>query len=148
MTNSQTARWIILLAASLSLISFVGCNSRDYQIGEVEGVVLIGGKPASNIFVQFIPEVGGEASPPPSNAQTDSAGHFALQLIEPNGSVQPGAAVGMHRVVLRDLQAAMSPASNATRIRVPVQYTMPGSTPLTEEVKEGNQTIEIQVPSK
>ncbi|MGD9635843.1 MAG: hypothetical protein AB7U97_21360, partial [Pirellulales bacterium] len=67
-------------------------------------------------------------------------------LIAPDGSMVPGAAVGTHRVVLRDLAAAES--AGAPQIRLPVQSTMPGATPLREEVKEGKQTIEIHVPPR
>jgi len=31
-------------------------------------------------------------------------------------------------------------------IRVARQYTLPGSTPVVREVKEGSQTIEIKIP--
>ncbi len=148
MKNAPISCRIFALGSFLAILWLVGCGGKPYQVGEVDGVVLINGKPADNIFVQFIPEVGGEASPPVSNAQTDENGHFVLRIIEPNGSMQPGAAVGSHRVVLRDLKAAASPSSNGAAIRVPVQYTMPGATPLTEEVKEGKQTIEIKVPPK
>ncbi len=150
MFEAQMFCWIrLFVAVPLTLVALVGCGgSKHYQVGEVEGTVLINGKPANKIFVQFIPEVAGEASPPLSNGQTDESGHFVLNLVERGGSMQPGAAVGTHRVVLRDLQAAESPGANGGRPRLLAKYTMPSSTPLTEEVKAGKQTIEIQVPPK
>jgi hypothetical protein len=142
-----TCRWISL-AALIAVILLVGCNRRSYQVAEVDGVVLIKGKPGNKISVQFIPEVRGEASPPTSNASTDDQGHFTLQLIGPGGTIEPGAVVGGHRVVLRDLQLAASPNAKGVPIRLPIEYTMPASTPLRQEVKAGKQTIEINVPPR
>ena len=99
MTNALWSRRMVALVASLEVCVLLGCGSRPYQVAEVDGVVLINGKPAGNLFVQFIPEVSGEASPPPSNGKTDESGHFVLNLIEPSGTMQAGAAVGSHRVV-------------------------------------------------
>jgi hypothetical protein len=109
-------------------------------------VLLINGKPGSRISVDFIPEIPGETSPPTSSANTDAEGHFTLMLMEPGLPPQPGAAVGNHRVVLRDLQLAESATGRGIPIRVPPEYTLPSSTPLTQEVKAGNQTIEIKLP--
>jgi len=148
MMNAQLLHRVAFVAVSLAPTLLVGCGGPSIPVGEVEGVLLINGQPAGNMFVQFIPEAGGEASPPPSNANTDESGHFVLNMIEPDGSMRPGAAVGTHRVVLRDLQAASAPNPGAVRIRIPVQYTMPGATPLTQSVKEGKQTIEIKVPPR
>jgi hypothetical protein len=134
----------ILFAASC-VAALVGCSKQSFEVGEVDGVVLIQGKPAANIFVQFIPEVSGEDSPPPSNGRTDDQGHFTLQIIEANGSSQPGAAVGGHRIILRDLAAAES--RSAPR-RLPSQYNLATATPLTQEVKPGTQTVEIHVPPR
>lgn len=133
---------------SLGLAVVIGCGKKSFPVGEVDGVLVINGKPGNNMFVQFIPDIGGENSPPPSNANTDEAGHFVLNMFSPDGTMQAGAAVGNHRVVLRDLQAAEAPPGSNIRIRIPVQYTMPGATPLTQEVKEGKQTIEIKVPPR
>lgn len=131
------------------ILVLVGCGVGDsYQVAELDGVVLIGGKPGNKIYVQFIPDVGGEASPPPSTAQTDDQGRFTLQLMEGRGgSGRAGAVVGRHRVVLRDLQLAESATGAGVPIRLSQDYTLPSTTPLTQEVKEGKQTIQINVPA-
>ena len=135
------------VVAALLLLVASGCGGSSYDVAEVDGVVLIKGKPGHKLFVQFIPDVIGKGSPPTSTAETDAQGRFTLMLMEGNGeSPRAGAVVGTHRVVLRDLQLAASPTGRGVPIRLPANYTLPGSTPLTQEVNEGAQTIEIKVP--
>jgi hypothetical protein len=129
------------------ILSLIGCGGNLYQVAEVDGVVLIRGKPADKIYIQFIPEVVGETSPPTSTAETSSDGRFTLQLMEgKEGATRPGAVVGVHRVVLRDMQLAQSATGAGVPIRLHQKYALAGSTPLTQDVKEGNQTIEIKIP--
>lgn len=149
----MTAAGILIRASSLfgllvlGSLLLVGCGGKSFPMGEVEGVVLLQGQPAAGLFVQFIPDVTGENAPPTSNGKTDENGHFTLNVIEADGSVLPGAAVGSYRVVLRDIEAAEA-GGGARRMRLPSVYTMPGSTPLRQEVKEGKQSIEIQLPPR
>ena len=135
------------LGAALATLALIGCGGSSVQVAEVDGVVLIGGKPGHKVYVQFLPEASGETRPPSSMAETDAEGRFTLLLMDgPAGSDRPGAVVGSHRVVLRDLQLAESVTGAGLPIRLSPNYTLPGSTPLVQEVKEGQQTIEIQVP--
>jgi hypothetical protein len=144
---SKQAPCFTRLPGAVLIIAVLGCGGKSYQVAEVDGVVLIKGRPGHKIYVQFIPEVGGESSPPTSTAETDASGRFTLHLMEGGGgSTRPGAVVGHHRVVLRDLQLAASATGAGVPIRLPVDYTLAGTTPLTQEVKEGQQTIEINVP--
>ena len=80
-------------------------------------------------------------------AETDADGHFTLEF-EERGSTAPrkGAVIGWHRVVLSDLQLAESPTGRGVPIRLPKEYALPGSTPISQEVQEGRQSIEINVP--
>jgi len=149
MTMARNLGWTAALAATLAMFSAYGCGGKSYPVAEVDGVVLINGKPGNKISVQFIPDVFGDDSPPLSSGETDAEGHFTLHLLNRGGGApQAGAVVGKHRIVLRDLQLAESATGKGVPIRLPASYTMAASTPLTREVKEGKQTIEIQVPPK
>ena len=124
----------------------VGC-SKSYQEADVDGVLLIHDEPAPKVRIQFIPDVDKHTLGPPSTANTDAHGHFTLQLIEPGtDATHPGAIVGWHRVVLSDLQLSESETGRGVPIRFGPEYTLPGSTPIAQEVKEGKQTIELRLP--
>ncbi len=148
MTMRCLIRWTRALGALLVLLALVGCGGSNdsYQLAEVDGVLLIGGQPAPQVYVQFVPEVAGDESPPASTAQTDADGHFTLTLRPRRGSPQPGAVVGPHRVVLRDLQLAKSATAKGKLLRMSPDYSLVGRTPLREEVKAGQQTIDINLP--
>lgn len=135
------------IAAGLLLVfTIIGCGP-SYQVAEVDGVVLTHGQPAEKVHVQFIPDVDKQTQGPVSMADTDSAGHFTLQLLEKDATTpRPGAVVGWHRVVLSDLRLAESATGQGVTIRFGSEYTLPSSTPLKQEVKEGKQTIEIKLP--
>lgn len=129
----------------LGLLSFVGC-SEPYAIGEVDGQLLINGKPGNKIYLQFIPEPDQGTKGPTSSATTDAQGRFQLQLQQKNGNPRPGAVVGWHRVVLSDLQLAESSTGRGVPIRLEQSWLMAGTTPLKQEVKSGKQTLELKFP--
>lgn len=135
------------VAIVLTLLPVVGCGGGpSYKVGEVEGVLTIAGQPGHKINIQFIPDVDLKTTGPSSMATTDADGKFQLQLMERTGSTQPGAVVGMHRVVLSDLQLAESATGRGIPIRLKQEYTLVGSTPLSQEVEEGKQTIKLNIP--
>ncbi len=132
-------------ALLVGALATVGCGS-SYQVAEVNGVLLIRGKPGNKIQIQFIPDIDKGSKGPISTAQTDSQGRFTLQLMEgAAASSRPGAVVGWHRVVLSDLQLAESATGQGVPIRLPPQYTLPGATPLSWEVTPGKQSIQLEV---
>jgi hypothetical protein len=113
----------------------------------VDGVLLIHGQPGKRIRIEFIPNIDKGTKGAPSMAETDSDGHFTLKLKERDSSApRNGAVVGWHRVVLSDLQLAESATGRGVPIRLPKEYSLPGSTPISQEVKEGRHTIEIKIP--
>ena len=147
MTMRSLTLWAEAVAVSLVALSLIGCGGGEsYQVAEVDGVLLIGGKPAPKVFVEFIPDVSGTDSPPASAGETDADGHFSLTTRQRHSSPQPGAVVGSHRVVLRDLQLAASATGAGVPIRMSGDYSQVNTTPLREEVKEGPQTITIDLP--
>lgn len=127
------------------LVCLTGC-SEPYQVAEVDGVLLLNGKPGNKIYLQFIPEPSENVKAPTSTATTDDTGHFTLQLEEKNGKTRPGAVVGMHRVVLSDLQLAESSTGRGVPIRLEQSWLLPGTTPLKQEVKPDKQTLELNYP--
>ena len=147
MTMRCMFRWTEALGVSVALLLLVGCGGgQSYQVAEVDGVLTINGQPAADVYVQFVPNVAGDVSPPSSAGQTDAEGHFTLTVREKRGGSQPGAVVGPHRVVLRDLQLAKSATAAGKTLRMSPDYALAGRTPLREEVKEGKQTIDIDLP--
>lgn len=138
-------RIIALLLSSMGLLSAAGC-SEPYTIAEVEGQLLINGKPGNKIYLQFVPDPDQGAKGPTSTATTDAEGRFKLQLEEKNGSPRPGAIVGWHRVVLSDLQLAESSTGRGVPIRLQQSWLLAATTPLKQEVKPGPQKIELKLP--
>ncbi len=130
----------------LALIFFSGCGE-SLDVAEVDGVLLLNGKPANKIRIQFHPQyVEGKKTGPASTADTDENGKFQLQLLDRQGGVRPGAVVGMHSVTLYDLAIAASPTGEGLPLRVRDEWKMPGSTKLTQEIKPGKQTLELKYP--
>lgn len=64
-------------------------------MAEVEGTLTLEGQPLDGIQVEFLPEDG-----PRSIGKTDAQGHFTLMS---DDGKRKGAAVGGHRVVLKDV---------------------------------------------
>jgi hypothetical protein len=133
----------LLALATASL----GCGGAQYEIAEVAGVVLIDGKPAEKLRIEFAPDGTKGTTGPTSTGETDEQGRYALQYFAPDeNSPQPGAVVGWHRVVLSDRRLAESATGRGVPIRLPPEYTLVGSTPLAQEVQVGAQTIDFSIP--
>ena len=121
-----------------------GCSRPDYEIAEVEGTLLIQGRPGHKVRIEFIPDVG--VVGPSAAAETDERGQFTMRVMDRDGSSPLGAVVGMHRVTLSDLQLAASLTGDGVPIRFGSEYSVSSSTPLRQEVQPGAQTIVIKVP--
>jgi len=133
------------LIGCLLVLGLAGCG-KSIPTAEVDGVLIINGKPGDKVRVQFDPdgEKGGHG--PPSTAETDATGHFTLELMSDSGKRKPGAVVGWHRVTLSDIRLSESSTGKGVPIRFGPDYTLPGSTPLQWEVKPDKQTIELKIP--
>jgi hypothetical protein len=132
--------------ASLAIATLSGCK-KSYNTADVEGVLKINGQPGHKVRIQFVPDVDAGTKGPSSIADTDSHGRFKLLLAEGDlANARPGAVVGHHCVALTDLQLAESPTGRGVPIRFKSDYALPGTTPLRQEVKDGQQTIEINIP--
>jgi hypothetical protein len=130
----------------VACLAATGCSPSD-NVAEVSGTLRVNGRPGRRVFIQFIPDGAKATQGPISTAETDAAGRFTLQLHPAGGAeVRPGAVVGWHRVVLTDLRLAESATGHGVPVRFPADYTLPGSTPLTQQVKPGKQSINIEIP--
>jgi hypothetical protein len=135
----SAACFTALLFATL----ITGCG-RSYKVAEVDGTLLIAGKPGNKMHIQFVPISPDGTKLPTSNADTDEQGKFTLEMRDGNSTIN-GAVVGASRVALSDLRFAEA-NGQGVQLRVKPEYTLPGSTPLRQAVAEGKQTIEIKVP--
>ncbi len=132
----------------IGLCALAGCN-RGPQMAEVEGTVTLKGKPLERVQVEFYPEREG----PRSIAVTDQQGHYVLMA---DGD-RVGAAVGPHKVVLRDLSIFPEKllgrkAENVYDIaqgkkqRISTNYNDALKTPLRKEVTAGQKNqIDLEV---
>lgn len=90
--HSRLWRLILVVVAA-------GCG-RESEYGEVEGRVLSGGRPLSNIQVRFLPDPEAGSDGPEAAAITDATGRFRLRT---ERICRDGAVIGIHRVCLRPM---------------------------------------------
>jgi hypothetical protein len=138
----------LLLAAALC-----GCGS-DLDLGEVQGVVKLDGKPLPNAVVTFTPKGGGPAGVGKTNAE----GEYQLMTVD-----QLGAVIGEHTVSIIAVPepTAVAPSSGHGGVsetgidtssatykpppvpKVPERYN--AKTELTEKVESGSNTIDFDL---
>ncbi|MCI0701342.1 MAG: transthyretin-like family protein [Planctomycetia bacterium] len=121
-----------------------GCGS-SVKLVPAEGVLKIGGKPAANISVQFMPDVLKGGKGPTSFATTDVEGKFRLKTQDG----KDGAVAGAHTVILADLDEERPPQGQVAKKlpRLDSKYTT-ASGGLSAEVKEGGGPILLEVPGR
>jgi hypothetical protein len=134
---SQFKPGLMAKLGCLTLIAtFVGCGATSYEAVPVSGTVMVGGKPAANVFVQFEPAAKSGDDIPSSTAITDAQGKYELKVSAPNG--EQGAVVGEHVVRFApagdEAKAAMEGPQSYSRptVRLPreatggdMRYTVP-----------------------
>ena len=127
------------------LVAFAasGCGSEE-KLVPAEGVLKIGGKPAANVSIQFMPDAPNGKGGPTSSGRTDAEGRFKLKT----NDGRDGAVPGPHTVILADLDeerpAQGQPMKNPPRLDA--KYTTAAGG-LKAEVKEGT-PIELDVPGR
>jgi hypothetical protein len=131
----------VLLALPLAA---TGCSGGP-RVLEVTGTVTHGGHPVSKLIVHFVPTKGR-----PSWANTDPDGHYRLNYLRD----RDGALEGTHKVwveirpgspkeedELRSGRAKLDPALKS----IVAKYGKADTTPLTVEVKENRQIIDLHL---
>jgi hypothetical protein len=138
---SQTAS---LIAIALTAVSIASCAHPDYQLAQVDGMLTIKGQPGHKVHIEFVPDTGTVG--PSAVADTDGAGKFTPHLLTKDGSLVEGVVVGKHKVVLSDRQLSESATGRGVPIRFGTEYTLPSSTPISQQIKPGKQSIHIDLP--
>lgn len=125
----------------VAVLALSGCGDNEAKVTPAEGVVKIGGKPAANLSIQFMPDVMKGAKGPTSFATTDAEGKFRLKTYDG----QDGAVVGSHTVVLADLEEERPPQGVPPKKqpRLDSKYQIAGQ--LHAEVKERGGPIVVEV---
>jgi hypothetical protein len=100
MPNSPLRRTVLATVAALVLLA-AGCSGGP-QFAEVEGVVTLDGQPLPEVAIEFMPDPEKGNTAHHSIAYTDAQGHFTMHCERP---VTAGVAVGIHRIVIRDITA-------------------------------------------
>jgi hypothetical protein len=133
-----------------------GCAKVPPPVVDVEGTVLLDGKPLPQAQVEFIPELHGFGAEMISQAVTDDQGYFHLTCAYND---QPGAVVATHRVLVTDppTPAEFRRQDEATQAKytqylaglknrpIPPEYATFSRTPLVVEVKAGQKTYELKL---
>ena len=143
------ARGTRFLCLALAAGIFTSGCSKGTGLTEVEGTVKLQGKPLGKVMVEFLPDVDRATTGPRSSATTDSQGRYKLVCDDQ----RPGAVVGHHRVLLRDLlpyddlpKGGGADLSKARPSRIPARYQDAAQTPLRKEVKgPAPQTINLEI---
>ena len=141
------------LGRLLALTALVagGCKNEP-PLAEVSGTVKSQGKLLANVLVEFHPESVGVRS----SGVTDAQGHYVLKTDKD----KPGAVVGNHKVVLKDLnvmgidrpttarereQLAAQGKLKPQPPRFPARYSDLVQTPINKEVKPNGQSIDLDI---
>ncbi len=133
-----------LISIALIALATVGCAHPNYEVAQVDGTLTIKGQPGHKVHIEFIPDTGTVG--PSAVADTDAAGKFTPHLLTKDGSLVEGVIVGKHKVVLSDRQLSESATGRGIPIRFGTEYTLPSSTPISQEIKPGKQSIHIDLP--
>ena len=132
------------LCLTVVFVTAAGCGGESVKIVPAEGVLKIGGRPAANVLVQFMPDVRANGRGPTSTATTDEQGVFRLTTQDG----KDGAVVGTHMVVLVDLdEERVAQGQVAKKGRLDGKYAAPTASNLTATVSEGGGAITIDVPA-
>jgi hypothetical protein len=126
---------------------FSGC-AEGLKVAEVSGTVTMNGEPMEFIHVEFWPETG-----PRSFGKTDASGKYTLKT---DDHTQSGAALGKHKVALRDTWPSKDDyisdggdwvdKSEGKKSRIDTKYYDAQNSPITVEVIAGRlNTLDLTV---
>ena len=136
--------------ALAAMLAASGCGGGSGPV-PVRGVVKLDGQPVVNAAVIFVPQAPGGRE---AYGSTDANGTFRLTTTKPDDGALPG----KYKVVIQPPGGAggstpfdepgKAPAAvpkAAPGPRIPVKYTVPGQTPLTQDVPpSGDVLIDLQ----
>ncbi len=141
------------LSSLLTILLVVGCGGgNSVELHPVTGTVTIDGQPATVGSISFMPDVTQNTKGPLATSQIGEDGTFTLMT----GSKE-GAIAGFHKVVVEcpfDPGAGSSgsgsttPEGGGAKCNIHVQYGAANTTPLSQEVKAGDNNFKIELKSK
>jgi hypothetical protein len=123
----------------------IGCGPGGPATVPVSGKITIGGQPANNVSISFIPETAGA----PTASGTATNGTYTLYT---GADGKPGAVVGKYKITLAAQAGSDEAAYRAGKapgtaeLPFPADYTDPAKTPLTKEVTAGGGAIDLEIP--
>lgn len=145
--SKRTGKMLRCLPGLLVLVVVTSC-SRGPTFAEVSGTIRLNGKPMDKAMVEFVPDTEKGATGPNSVGYTDERGQYTLTSY----TKAPGAVVGNHRVLIRDVKGypttkeGMLAGTITGKRRISDRYGDVAQTPLHKEVKGGApQTIDLDV---
>ena len=134
-------RFDLRVAALVMVFCCLGCAKQDGDLPEVQpvsGSVTYNGKPVDNGSVTF----HSESARKPATGLLDKQGRFELTTF----ARHDGAEVGKYRVtVLAFDQSGSGDDEGLAAYSIPLKYTQEKTTPLEAEVKEGDNTIDLEL---
>lgn len=142
--RNQLVGSFVLLIGCLGTLS--GCGPSGPEIGEVSGVVSMGGTPVPGASITFYPVSGRQ-----SFGKSDQEGRYTLEYAQD----QPGAVTGQHRVKIMTggmgapsmpSGPAESPSKSRSRskgMEPPKEVTLPDMV----TVESGSNEINLDIPS-
>ena len=150
-----TRAWVVVLA--VAALAVIGCGSRG--LGKVNGKVTVGGAPVAGGTIMFYPSEG-----PGAVGAIAQDGTYSLTTHKPGD----GAKIGSHKVAIHATSVGPgtmeAPKSLEDELRgfpnqtakvlvpgkvtwlVPEKYSTADQSPLTAEVKAGQNTIDFEIP--
>lgn len=148
----KSSLWSLLLSTAAIPLGLLcaGCGS-GLKLTQVDGVVVVNGKPLDQLQVEFLPDPEQKTKGPRSTGICDAQGRFKLTTDDQ----RPGAVVGKHRVLVTDLKQweGISPGREDSNkplkpSRIPQRYSDAAATPFKNiEVKPGGPSIKLDVTS-
>jgi len=115
-----------------------GCGGPEHpDVGRVNGVITLDGKPLPDATVMFQPTEGRA-----SVATTDNAGKYSLLYLDG----VPGAKLGSHKVIIRTEIPGEDGQPPIAKEKLPKKYHE--QTELTAEVKRGSNTFDFPLTSQ
>ncbi|HLW67660.1 MAG TPA: DUF6795 domain-containing protein [Gemmataceae bacterium] len=153
----RTFRPVFCALFGLAVLTLCSCGkTRPPSLTEVEGMVLLNGKPLPNAQVEFQPELPKWKGEYNSFATTDENGHFQMVC---GHMQQAGAAVGKHRVLVSEppVPSEYRSLDGQTREKytrylaglqnrpIPPEYGTANTTPLTIEVTADKKTYNLDL---